>query len=264
MATSLQGEPAGERSTQGWFVKRNCSPYADHLLKEAHGLAELRRAAAGAGIDVPEVIAVDERSLTTTRIRPTSCTPGHWTRLGEGLAAIHARPHERFGFGEDNYIGLNPQPNAFDDDWGRFFLRQRLEYQIGLVADDRLRGSFTSRLRRKSEGLREFLNAEPVSASLVHGDLWNGNVLCADEGRVWLIDPAPYYGDAEVDIAMTELFGGFGAPFYAAYRACRPASRTYALKRRIYNLYHLLNHLNLFGAAYLGGCEEALVAIESL
>ena len=194
-------------------------------------------------------------------IRSTRCSADQWTRLGQGLASIHARPQPCFGFDEDNYIGLNPQRNAFDHSWGGFFLKQRLAFQVGLIVDQRRQRQFSQYLQQKASRLREFLDSEPVSSSLLHGDLWNGNVLCGEDGRVWLIDPAPYYGDPEVDLAMTEMFGGFPAEFYAAYRSRRPEPSTYPLKKRIYNLYHYLNHLNLFGEAYLDGCEEGFAAL---
>jgi len=243
------------------FVKHNRSGYADQLLCEAHGLAVLREAAIGSGIDVPPVLHVDQRTLSMPRIRSGAGSDRQWTRLGQGLAAIHARTYPQFGFPRDNYLGLSPQPNACDERWSRFFLHRRLEFQVGRIADDQRRRRYAQTLREKSARLTAFLEAEPVKASLVHGDLWNGNVLCGDDGRVWLIDPAPYYGDADVDLAMTQMFGGFAPPFYAAYRRLRPESPRYPLKRRIYNLYHYLNHLNLFGDAYLDGCEDGWAAL---
>jgi fructosamine-3-kinase len=246
------------------FVKRNQTRYEDHLLREAHGLDALRRAAHGSGIDVPEIIHVDHQSLVIPFVRAGRWTAAHWARLGRGLASIHAQPQTRFGFEEDNYIGLNPQPNAFSDSWGRFFLQQRLEFQVGLLADPRRQRHFSQRLRQRAMRIQEFLDGAPLFPSLVHGDLWNGNVLCGEDGRVWLIDPSPYYGDAEVDLAMTEMFGGFAADFYAAYRVCRPEPSTWPLKRRIYNLYHYLNHLNLFGDAYLDQCEAGFTALEKI
>jgi len=245
----------------GQFVKRNHSGYRDHLLREAYGLSVLRRAAAGTGIDVPQVIRVDEQTLTMPFVRSSHCSIDHWKKLGQGLASIHAQPQARFGFEEDNYIGLNPQPNAFHERWGTFFLQQRLEFQVGLIAEERRRRQFSQYLQQRAARLREFFDNEPIAPSLVHGDLWNGNVLCGEDGRVWLIDPAPYYGDSDVDLAMTEMFGGFGAEFYGAYRAKRPASASYPTKKRIYNLYHYLNHLNLFGDAYLAGCEDGFATL---
>lgn len=246
------------------FVKKNRSRYADQLLCEAHGLEALRRAAAGSGIDVPKIIQVDQHTLILPFIEATRCTSGHWKKLGEGLAAMHAQPRPRFGFDEDNYIGLNPQPNAYSDSWGDFFLCQRLEYQVGLVTERPLQSSFSHCLRQHGRRLREFLDAESPRPSLVHGDLWNGNVLCDEEERVWLIDPAAYCGDAEVDLAMTEMFGGFPSQFYAAYRARRPEPPNWAKKKQIYNLYHYLNHLNLFGHAYLSGCESGFAVLENI
>jgi len=210
---------------------------------------------------VPEVIHVDHHTLTMPFIRSTQCSAGQWTRLGQGLASIHARPQPCFGFEEDNYIGLNPQRNAFHDSWGSFFLQQRLEFQVRLIADHRRRRQFSQYQQQKAARLREHLDSAPVSSSLLHGDLWNGNVLRGEDSRVWLIDPSPYFGDAEVDLALTELFGGFPAEFYAAHRVRRPESSTYPLKKRIYNLYHYLDHLNLFGDAYLDGCEAGFVTL---
>jgi len=246
------------------FVKHNRSAYPDQLLREARGLEALRAAAAGSGVDVPQVLQVDEATLTLPRIGATRCSPEQWVRLGRGLAAIHARPQPGFGFEEDNYIGLAPQRNGARASWGRFFLEQRLEFQVGRIEDARRRRQFAQVLARQAARLQAFLDAEAVAPSLVHGDLWSGNVLCGDDGRVWLIDPAPYRGDADVDLAMTRMFGGFPAAFYAAYRAQRPAAPAFARKAPIYNLYHYLNHLNLFGDAYLDGCESGLAALAAL
>jgi fructosamine-3-kinase len=248
----------------GIFRKRNAGGHPDQLVCEAAGLEALRAAAAGSGIDVPQVLHVDAQSLTMTRIRAAAWTEDAWARLGAGLARIHAAANPRFGFARDNYLGLSPQANGFDESWGRFFLCRRLAFQVARIGDARLRRRCEQHLAQRSDRLCAFLDGERVSPSLVHGDLWNGNVLCGQDGRVWLIDPAPYYADADVDLAMTQLFGGFGPAFYAAYRGVRPEPPRYALKRRIYNLYHYLNHLNLFGAAYLPGCEDGWAALDEL
>ena len=246
------------------FVKRNPGAHADQLLREAQGLEALRAAAAGSGIDVPQVLQVDEWTLTLPRIRASRCSAEQWARLGRGLALIHARPQPGYGFEEDNYIGGNAQSNRPQASWGRFFLHERLASQVGRLADAQVRARFTQALQRHGEGLQDFLDAAAPAPSLVHGDLWHGNVLCGDDGRVWLIDPAVYRGDAKVDLAMTRMFGGFPEAFYAAYRALRPAAPDEALRARIYNLYHYLNHLNLFGEAYLEGCEAGFAALAGL
>ena len=215
------------------FVKRNRSPYPDQLLCEAHGLESLRRAAAGTGIDVPEVFEVGESSLQMARIHPARCQPAQWQRLGAGLARIHSLPQPAFGFDEDNHIGLNPQRNTRTARWSEFFIRNRLQFQIGLVQDRARRDEFERRLARGAARLAVFLERDNPQPSLLHGDLWNGNVLCGEDGRVWLIDPACYWGDSDADLAMTGMFGGFPRAFYAAYRALRPAPPGYPLKSRI-------------------------------
>jgi len=248
----------------GIFAKTNRSAYPDQLRCEARGLAALREAAAGSGIDIPEVLEVDDHCLRMSRIAGGRCSPDQWSRLGKGLAMVHAQPQQRFGFYEDNYIGLNPQPNAWRDTWGAFFVEQRLAFQLGLLRDRELQRRYRAQLARQEHRLRAFLDAACSLPSLVHGDLWNGNVLCGADGRVWLIDPAVYHGDPEVDIAMTEMFGGFPAAFTTAYRSERPEPADYALRRDIYNLYHYLNHLNLFGDAYRSGCEAGFDAMERI
>jgi len=250
---------AGER-----LLKRNRSPFADLLRKEASGLEALRRAAAGSGIDIPEVLRVDEQCLELPRIGAVDACAAQWEKLGRGLAAIHAVRQPRFGFPEDNYIGLNPQRNTPGEDWGRFFLEHRLAFQVALVRDSRRRREYRATLDRQANRLVAFLDAQDIAPALLHGDLWSGNVLFDASGGVWLIDPAVYWGDPEADIAMTEMFGGFAPEFLAAYRAQHPPSVSYERKRGIYNLYHALNHLNLFGDAYRDACEAGWSGIEAL
>lgn len=246
------------------FLKRNRSGHPDQLRCEARGLQALAEAAAGSGIDVPAVLAVDDDELATTRVAVAAPSTAAWQRLGAGLAALHARALPRFGWGEDNYIGANAQRNGWCGRWGEFFIARRLDVQVGLVRDPVHQRACAARLAAGAARLREYLDAACTVPALVHGDLWRGNVLFDEAGRVWLIDPAVYAADPEVDLAMTELFGGFAPRFYAAYRERRPAPADYAVRRRIYNLYHSLNHYNLFGPAYLDGCEDGWAAIEGL
>jgi fructosamine-3-kinase len=246
------------------YIKRNQSRYPDHLLREAYGLEALRRAAAGTDIDVPRVIHVDQQALTMPLIRSVQCSSAQWTKLGRGLALIHSRQQQGFGFEEDNYIGLNRQLNTFSDSWGEFFVEQRLGFQISLIENQERRRRFSECLRQQTVPIRQFLDSAQVAPSLLHGDLWRGNVLCGESDHVWLIDPAVYYGDADADLAMTQLFGGFPAQFYSAYRSMRPEPSNWPLKMRIYNLYHYLNHLNLFGDAYLDNCEAGFAMLAEL
>lgn len=187
-----------------------------------------------------------------------------WQVLGEGLAALHSVEQLQFGLDHDNFIGLNPQPNVLTDDWGGFFVDYRLRYQVSLIGSAAVRGRFAALLDAAAETLAAYLNDHCTQSSLVHGDLWSGNVLADSSGRVWLIDTAVYYGDADVDLAMSEMFGGFGEGFYSSYQQARELSPEYPHKRVIYNLYHYLNHYNLFGDTYLRGCEHGFAVIDEI
>ncbi|WP_372748408.1 fructosamine kinase family protein [Litorivivens sp.] len=245
-------------------TKFNTTPYRDALLVEARGLEWLRRFLPEEKVSVPEVVSVDERQLQLTEIRPTvNCSSELAIALAEGLAAMHRVPQPYFGFSENNYIGLNPQCNERYEDWGSFFVEQRLLAQVKMIRADAVRGAYNARLAAVRAVLVEYLNAQCRQASLVHGDLWSGNMLC-DTQRVWLIDPAVYFADREVDVAMTEMFGGFPKAFYRAYDQALPLSQEYPRKRVIYNLYHALNHYNLFGDGYLSSCEQGFAVLENL
>ena len=179
-----------------------------------------------------------------------------WERFGRQLAAMHRAetcewtPGGKYGFTQNNFIGAGSQNNAICDSWIDFFREYRLEQQFRLV------GEFWDSYERKAmqsllDHLDEYL-VEPDFPSLLHGDLWGGNFVTGPDGGAWLIDPAVYVGHAEADLAMTELFGGFVPAFYGAYQEVSPLLPGYADRRELYNLYHLLNHLNLFGEGYYG------------
>lgn len=247
-------------------TKENDTRYSDALFCEAEGLELLREAVAMAGVKevrVPEVFSVSETRLQMTEIKPSSPSDTLFQALGKGLALIHSLPQSHFGFHRDNYIGLNPQKNCESDNWGDFFLEYRLGYQVGMISDSRVKEQFSEVLHQKGDILAAWLNEYSDEPALLHGDLWSGNVMF-DRESSWLVDPAVYYGDPEADLAMTELFGGFGKPFYQGYEAVRPLSAHYGRKREIYNLYHFLNHYNLFGSAYLEPCERSFNSIENL
>lgn len=247
-------------------TKKNESRYADSLFREAEGLELLRDAITMAGISgirVPEVYSVSESQLEMTGIVPFRQSDTLLKKLGQGLARIHELPQNCYGFHRDNYIGLNPQRNRESDDWGEFFLAYRLGYQVEMISDDRVRDQFSKVLESKGKVLAEWLNEHGSAPGLLHGDLWSGNVMF-DENSSWLIDPAVYFGDPEADLAMTEMFGGFSAPFYQAYDEVRPRTAQYGRKREIYNLYHFLNHYNLFGGWYLGPCEKTFGGIAKM
>ncbi len=245
------------------FVKRNATAYSDALIKEANGLRRLDKTVDDAYIKIPEVISVNESQLVITNIDRSQCSIRHSEQLGRGLAAMHKQQQDYYGFEEDNYIGLNPQINDSSASWGDFFVKQRLQVQINLIQNANQRAVFDESLGESKNKLIGFLDEHCKHPSLVHGDLWSGNYLC-DADNVWLIDPAVYFADREVDIAMTEMFGGFSPAFYQAYDEEYQRSDVYTIKKPIYNLYHYLNHYNLFGESYLTGCNEGWRAISRL
>jgi protein-ribulosamine 3-kinase len=161
-----------------------------------------------------------------------------------------------FGFAQDNFIGTTPQPNGWKDNWIDFWREERLGFQLNLAAQN----GYGGRLQRLGEKLMDSLPAFFAGylpqPSLLHGDLWSGNHAFLADGTPTVFDPAAYYGDRECDLAMTELFGGYGTDFYAAYRATYPLDPGYATRRELYNLYHILNHANLFGGGYARQAEQ--------
>jgi len=175
---------------------------------------------------------------------------GDAARLGVQLAALHRAPRARFGWAHDNWVGSMPQPNGWCDDWIAFWRDQRLGFQLELAARNRL----GSALQRDGEALRAgldaFFDGYAPTPSLLHGDLWSGNHGFLGDGEPVIFDPAIYVGDRECDLAMSELFGGFAAEFHAAYREAWPLDTGYALRKTLYNLYHILNHANMFGGGY--------------
>ena len=202
-------------------LKHNATGYADALVCEAEGLERLAGALDEAGVTdvgVPHVYRVNETELEITAIRSSGASDRARAVLGEGLARMHGLRQNAYGWGRDNYIGLSPQPNRWSDNWGEFFVQDRLGYQVSRIRDTGQRNRFQRVLDEHGGTLIDWLNAHCEHPSLLHGDLWNGNVLYGTDGP-WLIDPAVYCGDREADIAMTQMFGGFGEAFYLAYDA---------------------------------------------
>ena len=161
----------------------------------------------------------------------------------------------RFGFAQDNYIGTTPQPNDWKDNWMDFWREQRLGFQLRLAAQNGYGGKLQALGEKLLDALPAFFTGCMPQPALLHGDLWSGNHAFLADGTPVIFDPAPYYGDRECDLAMTELFGGYPADFYAAYRAAYPLDDGYAVRRDLYNLYHILNHANLFGGGYARQAE---------
>ncbi len=179
--------------------------------------------------------------------------------LGASLAVLHRVASGQFGWGMDNLIGSTPQINTPSKDWIEFWKARRLDFQFDLAR----RGGcdFGSRAERLIENLDAFFVGHKPAPSLLHGDLWRGNAGFDASGRPVLYDPAVYFGDREADIAMTELFGGFPQEFYSAYIESFPLDPGYGTRKTLYNLYHVLNHLNLFGSGYLHQAESMIDAL---
>jgi fructosamine-3-kinase len=171
-----------------------------------------------------------------------------WQQLGKDLAALHQlNCGEKFGWDINNTIGSTPQINTWCDNWIEFYTTRRLEYQFKLC---RIKGAFFPQEKELLAAIPDLLNGHQVKPSLVHGDLWGGNAGCTVDGIPVIYDPATYIGDREVDIAMTELFGGFPSAFYQGYQQVYPLDTGYEKRKILYNLYHILNHFNLFGGSY--------------
>ena len=241
------------------FVKVNRASALPDFEAEAEGLKAIGRAG---GLAVPEVIAsgcTDETAyLALEWVDMGSRTAAAQQRLGAGLASQHRATAKHFGWHRHNTIGATPQPNTPSGDWLVFFRRERLQFQLELARRNGLPRRQQSRGGKLSERLEEFLAGYRPEPSLLHGDLWSGNWGADESGMPYLFDPAVYYGDREADLAMTRLFGGFGAAFYAAYEERWPLAPGWERRVDLYNLYHLLNHFNLFGSGYLGQVVAAL------
>jgi protein-ribulosamine 3-kinase len=234
----------------------------DMLGAEARGLRAL---AASDAVRVPAVVASGGEGarawLLLEWLEPGRPHAGSWATLGTGLAALHRARAARFGAEHDNYIGPLPQSNGRLESWPDFWRDRRLAPQLAAAVR---RGHLGERDMRRFASLFARLDdllapAAEDGASLVHGDLWNGNVHITHGGVPALIDPSAYHGHREVDLAMAELFGGFAPPFRQAYEEAWPLAPGYEpFRRAIYQLYYLLVHINLFGSGYVAGTRRAL------
>jgi protein-ribulosamine 3-kinase len=242
-----------------FFLKWNDAyAYPGMFESEAKGLELLKEATA---IQVPEVIATGEKEsisfIILELIEPGKRMKTFWQDFGVSLATLHKNTSDYFGLDHDNYIGSLPQKNNKHSSWTAFFIYERLEKQIEIARNAGLANSSTiQQFNNLFKQLEELIPKE--EPALLHGDLWNGNCMVANDGSACLIDPAVYYGHREMDLAMTKLFGGFSEDFYESYHATFPLEPGFESRLDIHNLYPLMVHVNLFGGGYLSQVKSIL------
>ncbi|MBE9042931.1 fructosamine kinase family protein [Pleurocapsales cyanobacterium LEGE 10410] len=240
-----------------YFVKLNQASQVEMFAAEALGLKQMY---ATQTITVPQPIcwgtAANSSYIVLQWIDLGRGNDRSWTQMGHQLAAMHREgTRDRFGWERNNTIGSTPQINTWTDNWADFFAEHRIGYQLKLA---KRRGGGFADTNKVVGAVRDRLTDRQPEASLVHGDLWSGNAAIAADGSPVIIDPATYYGDRETDLAMTELFGGFPAAFYRGYNEAWQLDRGYQQRKSIYNLYHVLNHFNLFGGGYASQAKRII------
>lgn len=239
------------------FIKSNYQKYAALLEAEAQALSEIEQQAA---IKTPQYIGLhgegDQIYLALEWLDLKS--RGDEFALGCQLAKLHQSTHSRYGWHSDNFIGYSKQPNNWTDRWSDFWLDYRLKPQLALASEQGFSRSLTKLEPALLAACEALLVGYQPQASLLHGDFWGGNKAYLEDGQPVIFDPASYYGDREVDLAMAGLFGGFTQDFYAGYESVWPLEVGFKQRKVLYNLYHQLNHLNMFGTSYLGECLRAI------
>jgi fructosamine-3-kinase len=245
-----------------YFVKLNDKSHLNHFESEAYALTQIKQLKQ---ISCPDVIAtgttLDKSFLILNYISFDNATTNSWFTFGQQLAQMHQNSsHGQFGWQHDNYIGDTLQPNEWQSNWRTFFSEQRIGWQLQLLAEKSLK---LGNIEHIVDVCHDALLHHTVTPSLVHGDLWLGNFGFQGQ-ESYIFDPASYYGDREVDIAMTELFGRLPFEFYQGYQAVYPLSTSYEQRKLVYNFYHILNHANLFGGIYIEQSKASLARIMAL
>ena len=238
-----------------YFVKLNTASGYDMFAAEAQGLTELRESKT---LKIPEPVCVGSNARSAWLVMENLSLGGQGSDalLGEKLADMHRVTRDAFGWDIDNTIGSTPQENAWLDDWIDFWRVRRLRFQLDLAARQGAGRGLLSKVERLIDEFPALFDGYRPLASLLHGDLWSGNYAFTSTSEPAIFDPAVYYGDREADIAMTELFGGFGRDFYAAYNNAWSLDAGYPVRKTLYNLYHILNHFNLFGGGYASQAQR--------
>ena len=249
-----------EDGARRFFVKVNEASAAPMFEAEADGLEAI---AASGTIRVPAVVTsgmAEGQAFLVLEFLDLGGR-GDPREMGRALAALHRSSGLHCGWRRDNFIGATAQLNAPDDDWPRFFATRRLQPQLEWARQRGCSRKLHDEGMRLASELRVFFAAYTPPPSLLHGDLWGGNADSLADGTPVVFDPAVYWGDREADLAMTELFGGFGGGFLSAYREAWPIDPGYAVRKTLYNLYHVLNHFNLFGAGYAAQAENMVARL---
>ncbi len=242
-----------------YFMKWQTGIPEDMFRKEAKGLAILGNAGS---VKIPQVFGFGKLEgrhyLLMENIDSAPPSGNYWEDLGRSLAVMHKKnTQKKYGLEHDNYIGKLPQPNDEHESWIDFFIQNRLEFQLNLAIENRLvTNDFVERYHQFYKILPELLPVD--KPALLHGDMWSGNVMVGSDGKACLIDPAVYFGHREIELAFTQMFGGFGHEFYKAYQEVYPLEPGFEERVDIYNIYPHMVHVNLFGTSYLHGVENVL------
>jgi len=232
-----------------YFIKLNRAADIDMFQAEFEGLEEMFQTNT---IKVPQPLLcdlLDDQACLVMNYIPLQGR-GDSAEMGRQLAQMHQHTSDRFGWHRDNTIGSTPQKNNWTDDWVTFWHDLRFGFQLQLSVSNGLGRQMEKQGEKLMSKFEAFFQSYQPEASLLHGDLWSGNAGFDTQGTPVIFDPAVYFGDHETDLAMTELFGGFGADFFAGYQDVLQIDDGYAIRKKLYNLYHILNHFNLFGGAY--------------
>lgn len=240
-------------------MKQNSNPPSDFFLAEAKGLRLLAQPANGPRIPKPIAVQSGPRPtfLLLEYIENSSEDKTFAERFAQSLAELHRMSQEKYGLNHDNFIGSTPQENQMEKDAIVFFRDHRIDFQRKLARQKGLLPSSTDKkIDAICENLGSFLNVTGECPALMHGDLWSGNYFPDSKGRPCIFDPAVYYGLREADLAMTELFGRLPQKFYDVYQEVFPMNPGYEERKDLFNLYHLLNHLNIFGSSYLPSVQQ--------
>jgi len=237
------------KNGQTYFVKTNQPDRQDMFAAEAAGLKEM---AESNTLRVPEPVCFGSDPNQSYIVMEYLALKGQADQvlLGEQLASMHRVTADCFGWRINNTIGATYQPNTQQSDWVEFWRSQRLGYQLELAAKNGYGGELQVLGEKVLHGVPKLFDGRNIESSMLHGDLWGGNVAGLADGTPVIFDPAFYYGDREADLAMTYVFGGFNADFYAAYQNAWPLDDGFAVRKTFYNVYHIINHLNLFGGGY--------------